>query len=301
MSGIILMEKTALYLRLSKEDIDKDEDSYSNSINNQKNILIDYASKHNYDIYDIYIDDDFSGLFLERPSLLRLMEDATKGLFSVVLAKSQSRLSRNMKHAEYLMNDFFPGNGIRFIGVTDGVDSSIKSNKKSRQINALINEWYSEDLSDNIRAVYQRKMRDGEYLGAYAPYGYRKSNKDKHHLEIDSEAAKWVRNIYLWYMEGKSVGEIILLLQHNRVATPLEYRKGIVTSYTRWSESTVKKILNNKMYTGCVIQGKSRRKSFKDATVIHNPKSSWIVVDKMHEPVISEKDFETVQSLKRKR
>ena len=153
------MEKAAIYLRLSKEDVEKGEKENSRSIENQRAILEEYAKANHFQIFEYYIDDDYSGLYFERPAFSKMLSDAARHEFTVVLAKSQSRLSRNMEHTEYLLHKLFPQLGIRFLGVVDGVDSAQKAGKKARQINALVNEWYSEDLSENIRAVYQKKMQ----------------------------------------------------------------------------------------------------------------------------------------------
>lgn len=297
------MEQAAIYLRLSKEDMEREEGEDSKSIENQRNILIAYAKAHSFTIYDTYVDDDFSGLYWERPAFSRMISEAQEHRFSVILAKSQSRLSRNMEHAEYILHDLLPSLGIRFIGVVDGVDTSQKSGKKARQINALVNEWYSEDLSESIRAVYKRKMQCGEYLGAYAPYGYQKSREDSHRLVIDEEAAQWVRNIFTWYAAGYSIQSILTILEKEKVPTPINHRnkekKRTYDSY-QWSASTIKKILSNEVYLGKVIQGKSERKSFKDKQIVPLPREKWIVVEGMHEPIISEELFHLVRQ-RRKR
>lgn len=293
------MEKAVIYLRLSKEDIEKEGKETSKSIENQRVILEEYAKVHDFQVYEIYVDDDYSGLYFERPAFTQMLSDAAKHEFSVVLAKSQSRLSRNMEHTEYLLHNLFPQLGIRFIGVVDGVDSSQKSGKKARQINALVNEWYSEDLSENIRAVYQRKMQKGEYLGAYAPYGYRKSKKDSHKLEIVDSEARWIRRIYELYQQGCTLQEIQHELLKNKVETPSGKRKG--EPIYQWSASTIKKILANEVYIGSVVQGKSKRKSFKEKKVVSCSKESWIVVEEMHEPIIDRMLFEKVQQIREKR
>ena len=293
------MEKAAIYVRLSKEDDQKDKDSASKSIENQKNILLQYAKSHEYEVYNYYCDDDYSGLYMERPGFTKMLEDASRHCFSTILAKSQSRLSRNMEHTEYLLHDLFPSMNIRFIGVTDGVDTFQKSGKKARQINALVNEWYSEDLSESIRAVYRRKMQMGEYLGAYAPYGYRKSRDNTHRLVIVEEEAKWIRKIYQWYLEGKRTVEIQMLLNQYMVPTP-SVRLGR-TSNARWSTSTIKKILSNETYTGAVVQGKSERKSFKDKTLYHKPKEAWTIVENCHEAIIDREIYAQVCALRTKR
>lgn len=293
------MEKAAIYLRLSKEDVEKGEKENSRSIENQRVILEEYAKVHHFQIYEYYVDDDYSGLYFERPAFSKMLSDAARHEFSVVLAKSQSRLSRNMEHTEYLLHKLFPQLGIRFLGVVDGVDSAQKAGKKARQINALVNEWYSEDLSENIRAVYQRKMRKGEYLGAYAPYGYQKSKEDSHKLEIVEEEACWVKKIYEMYWQGHSTQEIQQELIKNKVETPSANRKG--QREYQWSISTIKKILSNEVYIGTVIQGKSRRQSFKEKKIISCPRESWIVVETMHEPIIERELFERVRLLRESR
>lgn len=290
------MEKAAVYLRLSKEDMEKGGEENSKSIENQRIILEEYAKVHEFLIYDYYIDDDYSGLYFERPAFSRMLEDAAKHKFAIILAKSQSRLSRNMEHTEYLLHNLFPQLGIRFLGVVDGVDSAQKAGKKARQINALVNEWYSEDLSENIRAVYQRKMRKGEYLGAYAPYGYRKSIKDSHKLEVEENEAYWVRRMYEMYIQGYSVEGIRQELVGNQVVTPSAIKKGEQDCH--WSISTIKKILSNEVYTGAVVQGKYKRKSFKEKKIISCPKEKWIIVYNMHHPIISQEIFEQVRKLR---
>ncbi len=296
---VMNMEKAAIYVRLSKEDVQKDKESVSKSIENQKNILFQYANSHNMEVYDCYCDDDYSGLYMERPEFTRMLADASNHCFTTILAKSQSRLSRNMEHTEYLLHDLFPSMNIRFIGVVDGVDTFQKSGKKARQINALVNEWYSEDLSESIRAVYRRKMQMGEYLGAYAPYGYRKSQNNPHQLEIVEEEAKWVRLMYQWYLEGKNIVEIQKLLNEAEVSTP-SVRLGR-TSGSNWSTSTIKKILANKTYTGAVVQGKSERKSFKDKALRYKPKEVWLIVENCHKAIIDKEIYAQVCAIRTKR
>lgn len=293
------MEKAAIYLRLSKEDIDKGEENNSKSIENQRMILEEYAKARQLEIYDYYIDDDYSGLYFERPAFSKMLSAAARHEFTIILAKSQSRLSRNMEHTEYLLHNLFPQLGIRFLGVVDGVDSTQKAGKKARQINALVNEWYSEDLSENIRAVYRRKMKAGEYLGAYAPFGYRKSKEDTHRLEIEEEEAYWVQTMFKMYVQGHSIGEIQHELMKNHVVTPIAKRRG--KEQYEWSTSTIKKILANEVYTGAVVQGKSQRRSFKEKKIVACPKERWIIVEEMHPPIVSKELYRQVRQLRRER
>ena len=150
-----MKNRAVLYLRLSKEDLDKlREGDESASIKNQRLLLIEYALTNNFEVVKIYCDDDESGLYDDRPGFEEMLEDAKLGLFDIVIAKTQARFSRNMEHIEKYLHHDFPNLGIRFIGVVDGVDTAVASNKKSRQINGLVNEWYCEDLSDNIRCIF---------------------------------------------------------------------------------------------------------------------------------------------------
>ena len=295
------MQKAAIYLRLSKEDIEREETQHSKSIENQRCILEAYANRNGFEVYDTYVDDDYSGLSLERPAFLSMLADASNHCFEVILAKSQARLSRNMEHTEYLLHHLFPSLGIRFIGVVDGVDTSEKSGKKARQINALVNEWYSEDLSENIRAVYRRKMQAGEYLGAYAPYGYQKDILDSHHLVICEEEACHVREIYDMYLKGYSANQIAQILTKKRIQTPISSRKHLKPPICTWNKSTVQKILTNEVYLGCVQQGKSERRSFKDKSLRRIPREQWICALDMHEAIISKDVFEGVQLLRRRK
>lgn len=285
--------RAAIYLRLSKEDVDKDDFSYSSSIQNQRELLEQYALTHHLEIYKTYIDDDYSGLSFERPDFLSMLSDGSRKCFEVVLAKSQSRLSRNQAHIDFLLHDYFPSCGITFIGITDGIDTSDSRNKKVHQINALINEWYSEDLSQSIRAVYLTKMKRGEYLGAYAPYGYCKDPNDHHKLLINEKEAYWVRQIFHYYLQGFSMKRIASLLDEKKVKTPFQ-------KSTHWSTSTIQKILSNEVYLGSIQQGKSYKKNFKSRTYISVPKDKWICVEQMHEPIIDKNTFQKVQKRREK-
>ena len=171
------MEKAVLYLRLSKEDQDKlSEGDDSASIKNQRLLLTDYALEHNYQIVDVYSDDNESGLYDDRPDFERMIEDTKLGKFSVIIAKTQSRFSRNMEHIEKYLHHNFPYS-VSDSGVADGTDTADVNNKKARQINGLVNEWYCEDLSKNIKSSFRAKMKDGQYLGPSCPYGYIKIPK----------------------------------------------------------------------------------------------------------------------------
>ncbi len=169
------MDKAAIYCRL-REDVDKlNIGDDSESILNQKLLLMDYAKKHDMQIYKIYSDDDYSGADKDRPEWNKMLRDAEKGEFSIIICKTQSRFTREMGMVEKYIHGIFAEWGIRFIGVIDNVDTSIKGNKKSRQINGLINEWYLEDLSENIKTIFRKKWRMANFLALLLPMVIRKT------------------------------------------------------------------------------------------------------------------------------
>ena len=302
------MEKAAFYVRLSKEDENKvNRHDNSESIQNQIDLLSDYASRNNIEIESIYIDDDYSGLYEDRPEFERLIANAKLGKFTIVLCKTQSRFTRNMQHSEKYLEELFPLLGIRFIGVVDGVDTDIYANKKTRQINGLVNDWYVEDLSNNIRAVFNRKMKEGQNLAAFPTFGYLKDPKDKHKLIIDDKAADVVRYIYNLSLEGLGVSRIADKLTKEQIATPVQYKKKQGMSYATpnskytqkgmWSTSTIKRILNNETYIGWLMQGREKKISYKSKKIIMTPREEWIIVKDHHESIISDEIFYKVQKL----
>ncbi len=308
------MDRAALYLRLSKEDGDKaDKNDDSESVINQRLLLTDFALRHEMQIAGVYSDDDYSGLYDDRPDFKRLIRDGKLGKFNVVLAKTQSRFTRNMEHVEKYLHHDFPLLGIRFIGVVDGVDTQNRENKKARQISGLVNEWYCEDLSENIRAVFQQKMRAGQYIGPFAPYGYLKDPDDKYKFVIDEYAAGVVRKIYSLFLDGYSVKAICHILEDEKILNPTLYKKrqGLAyqnvkadmlgARYHLWSETTVKRILSNETYIGRLAQGTCRRVSYKDKKVTAVPREQWFVTENHHEPVIDNDTFFKVAKMRSRR
>lgn len=302
----------AIYCRLSKEDSGREDGTNSESIVNQRKLLTDYAQKKDFEIYDYYIDEDRSGLDRERPEFLRLIEDAKLGRFSVVLCKTQSRFTRDMELVEKYIHGFFPLWGIRFISVVETYDTAIKGNKKARQISGLVNEWYCEDLSENIKAVLLRKMQDGEFIGSFACYGYKKAVDNKHELEIEEETAQVVRDIFGMYLEGYGIAQIADILRLRQVLTPTAWKQSKGLLYInpsakqngecyKWSTSTIKKILSNEAYIGTLIQGREQKISYKDKKMRSVPKKDWICVPNHHEAIINKEVFEQVRQLRSSR
>lgn len=297
--------KVAIYCRLSAEDRNKlSEEDDSGSIQNQKAMLIKHASSNGWTIFDIYSDDDYAGTDRTRPEFNRLIEDASDRKFNIVLCKSQSRFTRELELVEKYINGLFPRLGIRFVSLVDSADSESKGNKKARQINGLVNEWFLEELSENIRSVKTSQRLRGYHIGSFAPYGYMKDPDEKGHLIIDPEAAGVIRNIYGLYLEGKGKQVIARILNESGIPNPTEYKRqhGMVRnkkaqSGTLWSYFTITNILTNEVYIGNMIQGKTGVGNYKTQEKIAYAPDQWIVVNGTHDPIIDREVWDQVQAL----
>lgn len=292
----------AVYTRLSKEDEDKQQNE-SESIQNQKALLSHYAAEHGWGIYRIYCDEDYSGADSLRPDFNRMIAAAEEGKFQIVLCKSQSRFTRDMELVEKYIHGLFPAWGVRFIAVADNADTEMKGNKKARQINGLVNEWYLEDLSENIRMVFDMKRRQGQYIGGCPIYGYRKDPLNRNRLLIDPEPAEVVRQIFQWSLEGHGKQNIACMLNSRGVVNPTRYKTergwgGMhpgKNDHGLWNKTTVWRILHNEMYTGVMVQGRTRKVSYKSKTMISVPEEQWFRVEGTHEPIINRETFQRVQ------
>lgn len=292
----------AVYTRLSKEDEDK-QSLESESIQNQKSLLVQYAVERGWDIYQIYCDEDYSGADRLRPDFNRMLEAAGQKKFQIILCKSQSRFTRDMELVEKYIHGLFPIWGIRFIAVADNADTEVKGNKKARQINGLVNEWYLEDLSENVRMVFDMKRRQGQYIGGCPIYGYRKHPTDKNKIVVDPPAAEVVRQIFQWSLEGHGKQEIAHRLNGQGVANPTRYKAERGWSCGRpgkdgsglWSKTTVWRILRNEMYTGVMIQGRRKKASYKSKSLVDVPEAQWYRVEGTHTPIIDREIFDAVQ------
>ncbi|MBQ8238297.1 MAG: recombinase family protein [Oscillospiraceae bacterium] len=301
--------KVAIYCRLSDEDRDKlHENDDSASIQNQKAMLAEYASDNGWTIYDIYSDDDYAGSDRCRPAFNRLIQDARAGLFDIVLCKTQSRFTRELELVETYIHDLFPRLGIRFVSIVDNADTDNTGNKKSRQITGLVNEWFLEDLSDNIKSVLTSRRKKGLHIGSFAPYGYMKDPDQKGHLLIDPEAASVVRTIFTLYAEGHGKQAIARILNQKGIPTPTEYKRlhGMVRNRntpvrTLWGYTTISQTLTNEVYIGNMVQGKAAVASYKSRQKIHLPRDQWITVPGTHMPIIDRQLWDNVQSLIRKK
>lgn len=256
-------QAVAIYCRLSKEDLDENKiDNLSRSIQNQKSMLTDFAEINGWQIFDIYCDDNLSGVARDRPEFNRLIRDASLRKFNIILCKNQSRFTRDMQLVEKYIHGLFPIWGIRFVGMVDGADTSVKGNKKARQINGLVNQWYLENLSDNIKATLKLKRIRGKYTGSVLPYGYRPDPDDINCFIIDPVAASVVRRIWEMHAGGIGAPTIARTLNEEGIPNPTSYAK--LTGYSwhnrpsssLWSAGCIYSILHNETYLGTLCQGR---------------------------------------------
>ena len=305
--GIIMANlKVGIYCRLSEEDRNKQfETDDSNSIQNQKTMLLQYAMEQGWELYNIYSDDDYTGADRRRPEFNRLLKDAEQRKFDIILCKTQSRFTRELELVEKYIHGLFPIWGIRFISIVDNADTANKGNKKSRQINGLVNEWYLEDMSENIRSVLTNRRKNGYHIGAFALYGYKKDPDQKGHLIIDEEAAAVVREVFTLFSQGYGKSAIARMLNDRGIPNPTEYKRlhGLryqqpkMKNSTLWKYYAIADMLVNEIYIGNMVQGKYGSVSYKTKQNKPRPKDQWYIVEGTHEPIIDRELWDRVQAM----
>ena len=289
-----------LYLRLSKDDERAGE---SVSIENQRLLLTQYVQEKGWEIKETYIDDGWSGTTMQRPAFQRMIRDAEDKRINLIIVKDLSRLGRNYIEIGRLTEDTLPRLGCRFVALNDSVDSTLGDNDMMVYRN-LFNEFYSKDTSKKVRAVKQSCMRQGKFLGTYAPVGYMKDPLNKHKLVINEETAPIVRRIFKMRVQGIGVRAIANALNEDRIPSPRAiYYQSIgrdthtLSNGGNWSKDTVKAILKNEAYIGNMLQGKQGTISYKNQSQVKKPEEQWVRVDGTHEALVSREDWDTVRSL----
>ena len=296
-----------LYLRLSRDDGDKEE---SNSITGQRELLRDYISQRpELREFAVRVDDGFSGSTFERPSFQKMIEDVKAGRTDCIIVKDLSRFGRNYLDAGEYIEKIFPFLGVRFIAVNDNYDS-LGDKKASDDLiipfKNLINEAYCRDISVKIRSQLEIKRKNGQFLGSFASFGYLKDEQNKNKLVVDQYAADIVRDIFKWKLEGVSPQDIADALNKLGVLSPMEYKRSLGMKFTTsfktnskalWSAGTVIRVLKNPIYTGVLVQGKETTPSYKVHKRITKDESDWSVIEDSHEAIISKIDFDSVQKV----
>ena len=293
--------KVGIYIRLSKEDEEKEKYSESESIQNQRALLKQYIKENKLTFIQEYVDDGVSGTSFDRPAFNRMIEDIEQGKINMVITKDLSRLGRNYVQSGYYTETYFPEHNVRYIAILDNIDTSQdNANNDIAPFKSILNEMYAKDTSKKINSVLNTKRKQGEYLGT-APYGYKKDPEDKYHLIVDEEAAKVVKLIFDKYLEGYGTMQIADFLSEQKIPIPSDYNKkkrGTKSiTYGLWAQSTVRFILSNEIYTGTVVQGKRKKISFKSKKFIDVPEEDWIKVADMHEAIVSKEDFEKAKQI----
>ena len=293
--------KVGIYIRLSKEDEEKEKYSESESVQNQRTLLMEYIKENKLNFISEYVDDGVSGTSFDRPAFNKMIDDIEQGKINMVITKDLSRLGRNYVQSGYYTETYFPEHNVRYIAILDNIDTALDSaNNDIAPFKSILNEMYAKDTSKKINSVLQSKRNNGEYLGT-APYGYKKDPENKYHLVIDEEAAEVVRTVFRMFLEGYGTMQIADYLSEQKIPIPSDYNKrnrGTKSiSYGLWPQSTVRFILSNEVYTGTVVQGKRKKISFKSKKFVDVPEEDWIRVPNMHEAIVSKEDFERAKKI----
>lgn len=296
----------AAYIRLSREDGDKEE---SNSVRNQKKLITDYVLKQeNLVLYDMYVDDGYTGTNFKRPGFQRMLEDIQDRKVNCVVVKDLSRFGRDYIETGRYLERIFPELGVRFISLADNIDSMGQIYDMLLAIKNIFNEQYARDISQKVQTAIRTKQKAGEFIGAFPSYGYKKSAADKNKLEIDEYAASVVRRIFSLYIQGYGKQKIAGILNAEGVLCPSEYKKFNGENYrnsnclegtTYWSYSTINSILHKEMYIGNMVQGTKHQNLGRRQK--RTSKQEWVIITHTHEPIIDQMTWDKVQSLLQKR
>lgn len=306
---------TALYCRLSVEDT-KDEkkngkEDLSNSIQNQKAMLLQYARDHRFPHPTFFIDDGYSGVTYDRPGFQKMLDEIEAGHVGVVITKDLSRLGRNSAWTGLYINYTFPQNDVRYIAINDHFDS-INPNSTDSDIAGIknwFNEFFAKDTSRKIRAVQKAKGERGERLTVHVPYGYMKNPENPKEWMIDEEAAQVVKKIFTLCMNGRGPSQIADQLEKDKILTPAAYKnkQGVKTPHTepenpyRWHESTIVNILERKEYIGATVNFKTYTNSIWDKKQRENPEENRVIFYNTHPAIIEQEVFDKVQEIRQQR
>ena len=284
-----------LYIRLSRED---DKTLESESIKNQKSLLLQYVNDNHLNLYDIYIDDGYSGTTFDRPSFNRLIKDIETNKVNMVITKDMSRLGRDYIGTGNLIEKYFPEHGVRYIAVIDNIDTLLDSEINDiTPFKATMNDMYAKDISQKIKSSLKAKQKDGKWVGGKTPFGYIKDPKNKNHLIISEEQACVVKRIFKMALDGLTFFKIAKKLTLDGVKTPGQYyyceQKNI--NFGKWHPKSIKDILTNRNYTGDLVQNRRRKINYKVKKIVKNDPSQYIVVLNTHEAIIDRETFTEVQ------
>lgn len=297
--------RAAIYCRLSKDD---EKIGESESIQNQRAMLEQYCEQQGFEVVAVYQDDGYTGLNMNRPDVNRMLKAIERRQIDVVLTKDMSRLSRDYIEIGKLVEEFFPRNSVRYIAVNDAVDSIVESSTDLMPFKAVMNQMYSADVSKKVHSAYVTKARAGQFTGCLAPFGYRKNPDQPGQLVPDEDTAPIVKLIYDYAKEGNGPNYIRRKLEDREIPCPAWWnrQKGLRNKYTKferddperghliWDFTTIKEILQNPVYIGAIASQKQVYK-FKTGWIRDKQPHEWMIVEDMHEPLVSREVFELVR------
>ena len=300
-----------LYERLSNENIEvgngevivtNEDEQESGSISTQKLFLRNFCKDNNIQVYDDYTDDGVSGATFDRPDFNRMIKDIENKKINLIIVKDLSRFGRLSSKISYYLEEFFIEKGVRFIAVTDDIDTGhIETSEEMVQFKAFFNEWFLRDTSRKVRNGKKTRAKEGKVMTTYPTYGYKKDPLDYNHYVIDQDIAPIVRRIFMLARNGMTPTEIGKILTDERTLVPSEI---VGNAHTRkdgikrgWNRNTVKRILQNVTYLGWVSNGNTKKINYKSKKTMIMPKEDRIIVKNMHTPIIDEETFNIVQDM----
>ncbi len=286
---------TALYCRLSIEDGRENE---SMSISNQKALLRDFAEKNGLLDYEFYVDDGYTGRNFNRPSFQRMIADIEAGKVNCVITKDLSRLGRNYIEAGSYIEVFFPRHNVRYIAITDGVDSVNRQEMDITPFKNILNDLYSRDISKKVQAGWMVRSRQGKFVGGPTPYGLMRDPNDHGHLIIDPETAPTVKLVFDLASNGYGMMRIAKYLLEHKI--PITRVKGPIESdvrYYSWGNSVISKMLRNPVYKGDHVVCKCHQKAIRSNTYNFVPRDEWEIIENCHEAIVSREQWDRVQKL----
>ena len=292
--------KVAMYIRLSREDGDKEE---SSSVTNQRNIITRFINENdNFIIVDEYVDDGYTGTNFNRPAFQRMIKDIEKGKINTVITKDLSRLGRDYIDTGRYVQRYFPENRVRYIALLDGIDTLEDAGMNDiAPFKSVINDMYVKDISKKITSALKERKTAGNFLAVTAPYGYKKNPENKYQLVINEEEAKVVRYIFRLYLQGNGLTKIAKILTEEEIPVPGISRNIGTTRKTKlyncWKQTTISRILKNPVYIGNLEQFKRKKVNYKSKKRVSVPKEDRVICYNTHEPIIKKEDFDEVQKI----
>mgnify|MGYP004668660725 FL=1 len=286
---------TALYCRISLDD---GGDNESMSISNQKIMLRNFAEKNGMFQYEYYVDDGYTGRNFNRPSFQRMIADIEAGKIGCVITKDLSRLGRNYIEAGSYIEIFFPKRNVRYIAITDGVDSLSRREMDITPFKNILNDMYSRDISKKVLSGITIRSKQGKFCGGTPPLGLMRDPEDKGHLIIDPKTAPIIRKIYDYALDGLGCMRISKKLMEEKIpVTHVKSNTERQENYYYWAGSRISHILRNPFYKGAHLVFRTHQKGIRSNTYDIIPRDEWEIIENCHEAIVSPEEWEKVQEL----